>query len=152
MKKYGKGSLLQCHLFGSIADQLINLMCKILSCREIFPRLLRGTCVVSCFPQPTLTVWMDTVNLLLKECQKRIQVLMCAPQRTALALWRQLDLFMWKVGKSAPFLIYNAFIMNSSSFAYFIVIKYNFKFLIHSVLFHRCTNSWEKNYEHSTQK
>lgn len=45
----GKGSLLQCHdeISSSIADQLINPTCKILSCCDDFLRLLRGICAIS---------------------------------------------------------------------------------------------------------
>lgn len=116
----GKGSPLQYHdeVPSSIADQLINPTCKILSCCDCFLSYWEEFCrFLTCFFQPTLTVLMDTVSLLLKECQKRIQVLTCALQRTALVLWRQLDLFMWKVGKHALSLIYHLFIMNSLHFA-----------------------------------
>lgn len=89
--------------FGSVADLLINLTWKILCCCDIFLGHWEASVLFpNLFPQPTLTVSMDTVNLLLKGCQRRIQALTCVQPRTALALWKRLDLFTWKVRKSGP--------------------------------------------------
>lgn len=71
----------------------------------------RHLCALLCFLQPTLTASVDTVNLLLKGYQRGFRHLHCRKQRWF--LWRQLDLFMWKVGESVLFSI---FMMNGLYF------------------------------------